>query len=235
MGPEQERVQQEPLQIAQKSRRFFNALRHDAMTAPVADRLLRLCGVPRVQFLARVGLYGEYEDVLSYFDAQVQTAARVQAGLNGEDDSSQFAAQQAAPLRHAGFAFRAYTDNIALFASIGAFASASSDLHRLCPEGLPPRFSASVVRTLAVLRARIDDGTAARCLPPPASTPNECLLFYATSDQGKQAAVKLQKTLSESAAEKVTTALLESSSPTAAARFFACTASYASAWLSDLS
>jgi hypothetical protein len=103
----------------------------------------------------------------------------------------------------------------------------------LCPDGLPPRFSTSVVRTLAALRERIDDEVAARCLPPPASTPNECLQFFAVSDQGRRAAVKLQKTLSESAAKKVTTALLASSSPTAAARFFACTASYASAWLSD--
>ena len=41
MGPDRERVQREALQIAHKSQRFFNALRHEAMTAPVADRLLR--------------------------------------------------------------------------------------------------------------------------------------------------------------------------------------------------
>src|SRR3954452_6301613 len=77
MGPDQERVQAEDLLIAQKSERFFKALKHDAMTAPVADRLLRLCGIPRVNFLARVGLLGEYEDALAFFDTQVQTAARL--------------------------------------------------------------------------------------------------------------------------------------------------------------
>ena len=35
------------------------------------------------------------------------------------------------------------------------------------------------------------------------------------------------------AAQKITAALLDTASPTEAARFFACTASYASAWLSD--
>ena len=89
MGPNRERVQAEALKIAHKSARFFNALRHEAMTAPVADRLLRLCGVPRVQFLARVGLYGEYEDALSYFDEQVLQAATQQAGLTEEEDVSQ--------------------------------------------------------------------------------------------------------------------------------------------------
>jgi hypothetical protein len=136
MGPDEERVQQEALDIAQKSRRFFTALQHGAMTAPVADRLLRLCGIPRVQYLARVGLLGEYEDALEYFDTQVQTAARLQAGLpDGGGEAA--ATQQAAPLRHAGFAFKSYNNNIALFASLGAFANAAPDLHRLCPEGLP--------------------------------------------------------------------------------------------------
>ena len=125
MGPDQERVQAEALSIARKSNRFFTALQHDAMTAPVADRLLRLCGVPRVQFLARVGLLGEYEDALAFFDAQVQSAARLQAGLADGEDSSAVSIQQAAPLRHAGFAFKAHSGNIALFASVGAFANAA--------------------------------------------------------------------------------------------------------------
>src|SRR6185312_6554025 len=41
------------------------------------------------------------------------------------------------------------------------------------------------------------------------------------------------RNLSGAAAQKITAALLDTASPTAAARFFACTASYASAWLSD--
>jgi hypothetical protein len=74
MGPDRARVQREALKIAQQSERFFRALQHDAMTAPVADRLLRLCGVPRIQYLSRVGLLAEYEDALAYFDAQVDMA-----------------------------------------------------------------------------------------------------------------------------------------------------------------
>ena len=137
MGPDLERVQEEALAIARKSSRFFRALQHDAMTAPVADRLLRLCGVPRVQFLARVGLLGEYEDALAFFDDQVQSAARVQAGLPESGDLPAVSTQQAAPLRQAGFAFKAYNGNIALFASLGAFANAAPHLHRCAPMACP--------------------------------------------------------------------------------------------------
>jgi hypothetical protein len=114
MGPDRTRVQAEALKIAQQSGRFFRALQHDVMTAPVADRLLRLCGVPRIQYLSRVGLLDEYSDALAFFDAEVSDAARLQAGVRGEPDMG-VSAQQEAPLCHGGFAFKAYTDNIALF------------------------------------------------------------------------------------------------------------------------
>ena len=91
----------------------------------------------------------------------------------------------------------------------------------------------SVVRTVQSVRERVDEETAARFLSPVESSASECLLFYAVSDEGKKAAVRLQKTLSMAAAEKVTATLLQASAPVDAARFFACTAAYASAWLSD--
>jgi hypothetical protein len=232
MGPDRARVQQEALKIAEKSGRFFRALQHEGMTAPVADRLLRLCGVPRIQFLSRVGLLSEYEEALAFFDAQVSTAARIQAGLQDEKEHSVIA-QQEAPLRHGGFAFKAYTDNIALFASIGAVATSAAYLRRFCPHGLPPRFGESIVRTIALIRERIDEESATRLLPPPFATADECLLFFTEDTAGKVAAIKLQKTLSAAAALKVSDALLASASPIDAARFFACTAPYASSWLVD--
>ncbi len=104
---------------------------------------------------------------------------------------------------------------------------------RLCLQGLPPRIADSIVRTLALIRERIDEEIATRFLPPVQASANDCLLFYAESEQGRIAADKLQKTLSTSAAQKLSMSLLESASPTQAARFFACTAPYASSWLSD--
>jgi len=110
MGPNRRRVQEAALRIAHKSQRFFQALQHEAMTTTVADRLLRLCGVPRIQYLARVGYPGEYDEALQYFDRKVRHAARAQAGFAESCDAA--TQQQAAPLRHGGFAFRAYADNI---------------------------------------------------------------------------------------------------------------------------
>ena len=60
-----------------------------------------------------------------------------------------------------------------------------------------------------------------------------CLLFFTDTREGKVAAVRLQKTISEAAALKASKALLHSASPVDAARFFACTAPYASSWLVD--
>ena len=120
--------------------------------------------------------------------------------------------------------------------------SAASDVYK---RQVLPQFSTVSVRggypsdmpsqlsTPCRLLERIDEATAARCLPPVDSTADQCLHFYAVTEEGKRASVRLQKTLSIAAAEKVSATKLEASVPVEAARFFACTAPYASAWLSD--
>jgi len=114
MGPDRATVQAEALKIAQASHRFFSSLQHHSMPIPVADRLLRLCGVPRIHYLTRVGLLGEYEDALTSFDEQVTQSAQIQAGLSPLDSPT---TRQSAPLRNGGFAFRLYNNNVDLFSS----------------------------------------------------------------------------------------------------------------------
>ena len=79
----------------------------------------------------------------------------------------------------------------------------------------------------------MDEKTAAEFLPPSEASATQCMHFYAVSVEGKKAAIRLQKTLSMAAADKVTATLLREAPPVDAARFFACSAPYASAWLSD--
>jgi hypothetical protein len=231
MGPCRQKVQAAAFKIAQKSVRFFAALQHENMTTAVADRLLRLCGVPRMQYLARVGFPGEYEQALTFFDERVKEAARRQAGLQDQLESAAVSTQQATPLRHAGFAFRKYNDSLCFFAFVGACAGAAPHIQRLCPEGLPPTFAAALQRALPIVRERIDGATAETFLPP-VSNANQSLLFYQT-EPGKSAAIKLQRTLTRAADDFQANITLRRSSPMDRARYFACTAPYASSWLSD--
>lgn len=89
--------------------------------------------------------------MLTHFDAQVQTSARLQAGLTDDDGESAVSTQQAAPLRHAGSAFKSYHDNIALFASIGAFANAAP-IYIACAQKGSARYSISLTPTLTLVR-----------------------------------------------------------------------------------
>ena len=65
MGPDRARVQALALSTAQESQRFFVAISHAGMSPDAAERLLRLCGVPRLNYLSRVG------EALVYFDHQI--------------------------------------------------------------------------------------------------------------------------------------------------------------------
>ena len=69
-------------------------------------------------------------------------------------------------------------------------------------------------------------------LPPRAADAMELLQFYQT-EQGKAAAFKLQRTLTRSADDLQATINLRRSSLIDKARYYACTAPYASSWLSD--
>jgi len=224
MGPDRARVQAEALRIAQKSHHFFTALQHESMPIPVADRLLRLCGVPRLNYLARVGLLGEYEDALLFFDEKVSDAAQAQAGL--PPDPTATTSQQSAPLRNAGFAFRTYHNDISLFSSLGAFSQAAPHILRICPQGLPPTFAASIQTTLQLVRERV--GPDALSSLPPDNLPDTALHFYSTTTF-----TKLQRLLSSSAANRAAALSLQTSSPAEAARYFASSSPCASSWLAD--
>jgi hypothetical protein len=71
MGPDRARVQALALSTAQESQRFFDAISHTSMPPDAAERLLRLCGVPRLNCLSRVGAPGAYSQALELFDNKI--------------------------------------------------------------------------------------------------------------------------------------------------------------------
>lgn len=189
MGSDRRRVQQEALRIARDSQKIFHSLQHECMTAPVADRLLRTSGIPRLHYLSRVGLLGEYREAMEYFDAEVERAAKELASIESDREISR---QQAIPLKQGGFAFKKYTDNVSLFASIGAVAASSAHIDRVCLEGLPPVFAQSIHDTIQLVRQRIDEDTAGKYLPPPDLQPNQIAKWYAM-DERRSLSAGLQK------------------------------------------
>ena len=227
-GPDAAAVQAAALAIAQKSDRFFAALRHEDMPSLVGDRLLRLCGVPRLNFLSRVALPGEYDQAFEYFDGEVSSAA---ANLTGSQPNHP---QLDPPLRGGGFAFRSYTNSICPMAFLGAFSQAAPHLNRFCPGGLPENFSRAIVFAVADAAERVSLEVAEAGLPPAASalTAAGCLEFYCSND-GRTAAFKLQRALVGSAARLSLSADLAAAPPRTAARLLAITAPYASCWLTD--
>ena len=233
MGPDREAVQADALSMAQKSNRFFSAILDESMPYPVADRLLRTCGVVRLNFLSRVGLLGEYSQAFTYFDRRTAQASDHISSGPDSPASPGSRRQQAAPIRHAGFAYRSYSNAIAPAAALGSFAMSALHISRVCPNGLPPAFGQSVANTVALIRPTLDPDLADCLLPPLAtSDANGCFDFY-RSDIGRQAAVKLQGEITRNADLYDLGEVLADSSPLDGARLLACTAPYASSWLCD--
>ena len=93
-------------------------------------------------------------------------------------------------------------------------------------------FERAVTRALHLVRERIDVVTAAVYLPPLDATPDEAFRYYLT-EEGMIKSYKLQRTLTRAADDLKTQMLLQTSTTAARARYFACTSTYASSWLSD--
>ena len=228
MGRVPERVQALALAIAEKSQNFFTSIRHSSIPASVADRLLRVCGLPRLNHLSRVGLLGEYSNALDFFDAEVSAAAHF---LTRPDPSlPPLLDQLQPPLRFGGLAFRNYQSHVAPYAHWSCIAQAAPHLNRLLPAGLPPAFSTSITNTLALITPQLPPDITTVHLPPPTATPPQVLAFYGNSPA---LAIKLQRTLTRAAEAATHQATLIAATPLDRTRILACSAPLASAWLAD--
>ena len=103
IGSNREKVQELALKEIARGDRFFEAIKHPEMPNIIGDRMLRAAGIPRPNFLCRVGMPGEYSKALSQFDKQVERAF---AHLI-DADPIHFKGNRScsAPLRHSGMAF----------------------------------------------------------------------------------------------------------------------------------
>ena len=140
MGPDSGRITAMALDTVTKHNPFFEALADPEMPRPVAGRLLRLSGVPRLNFLTRVGYQGEYQAALRRFDRNVVGTAASLFIDEPEDLDPKLKEQATKPLKHAGLGLTRM-EEIAPFAWWGAMANAAYHLRRLFPDALPDRLN----------------------------------------------------------------------------------------------
>ena len=206
--------------------RFFDSLRHPLLANDVGDHMLRMAGLPKANFLTRVGFPGEFSAALSSFDQRVASAW--QHGLRIEPDvaSAESRALMEAPLRHGGLGF---TPMLAVspFAFWGAMANAAYALDRHYHEGLPPLFDAAVTATLAILHRGVEARVAERLLPAIDSTSAQILEFYAAPGS-RYRAEHLQRNLRHNATKLRAAAHLRTLPPRQAAALLAARAPWAS-------
>jgi hypothetical protein len=233
-GRNRDAVQALALDIAHKSERFFNSLIDPAMSLPTAGKLLRICGVNRMSHLARTGFPGEYSEAFQYFDDKIKLSGNaLSTGKTNSAGNSATNMQNAAAVKHAGFAYRTYCDKLSPISFLSALAQAAPHILRVTRDHLGPAFEDAVINTLTTVRSLVDTKTADEKLPPlePGGALS-CLKFYCT-EEGKSAAVRLQNALTKSADHITSNHQLAQSSPFDAARLLAAEAKYASCWLTD--
>ena len=145
---------------------MFENLAHPEMPLIVADRFLRLAGIPKLNYLCRVGFPGEYSEALQSFDEQVVLA---QSGMWRTPLPPDAAMQARSPLRNSGMA-TPRVEEIAPFAFLSAVANASYALLHAFPAGnLPPRFLAAVRAARGLVERRTPPDLTPELVPPRAS------------------------------------------------------------------
>ena len=163
-----------------KADNFFRVLALPSMPSDVHDTVLRVAGLPRGNYLTRVGYPGEYSQALDYFDGQMESHAAISLGmsLDALRRSPLTLASARSPIRSAGLGYLALAD-ISPFALWGALANAAPALTRVFQQRLPPILERAAQTALTAIRDQLDTDPAAKFLPPLGITDmRECLAHY---------------------------------------------------------
>ena len=140
-----------------KADNFFRVLALPSMPSDVHDTVLRVAGLPRGNYLTRVGYPGEYSQALDYFDGQMESHAAISLGmsLDALRRSPLTLASARSPIRSAGLGYLALAD-ISPFALWGALANAAPGLTRVFQQHLPPILERAAQTALTAIRDQLD-------------------------------------------------------------------------------
>jgi hypothetical protein len=231
-----EGIQESLMRDVDDQQPFFDSILHDAMPACVAERLLRLCGIPRMNYVSRTNYPEDSIQPLRAFDAKVQRTAQI---LRQDTYAPEAAPLQRSaisirrdqqPFRHAGMSLRSLSA-VADFAFLGALANSAPRLLEplLGMGGFGAHFHSQLGASIACIRVMCGDDV--EQLLPPANRldPNTNMAFYATgAGRGLQ---HLQRDLSHSMERKAAAVTLQQCTPHQRATVVASGAPWANSFL----
>ena len=207
------------------SRSLFDVLAHPAMPMEVSDKLLRVAGLPKANFLSRVGLPGEYSEALASFDADAAATARSCLGLPADAHlSARSASALAAPQRHGGLGY-VTAQAVSCAAFVGAIANASYALLHAFPAALPPIMGAAILTAFQDIHGHVEVSVRQKALPPFAASSREILEFFALPEH-RARAHRLQARLRRSVTKMEASAALREAAPLHAAAMLASRATW---------
>ena len=212
MGPDRAAVQALARESMADSRSLFDVLAHPVMPMEVSDKLLRVAGLPKANFLSRVGMPGEYSEALASFDADAAATARSCLGLPADAQlSARSASALAAPQRHGGLGY-VTAQAVSCAAFVGAIANASYALLHAFPCALPPIMGAAILTAFQDLHGHVEESVLQKALPPFAASSREILEFFALPEH-RARAHRLQARLRRSVTKLEASAALCEATP----------------------
>lgn len=190
------------MNITKRNDTFFRRLASSLIPSQISFALLRLCGVPRQNHLARCARPAFAIPAHQYFDSQIYATVMAKGFVLPSEWSNTFQRLVALPLRLGGMGFRssAATANIAWLSSVAASAafisSAFAKFGVPVELSLPSPLALQAAGSLDIVKAGIG-ADALRLLP---DAPSALLSFFANPASAPDCP-KLQKALTKSTEE----------------------------------
>jgi hypothetical protein len=178
-------------ETVQEHHRFFAAIKHPDLANDIADRLLLLSGIPRLNFLLRTVEPSLVRQAAIDFDQQVWSTAL--SKLNIPDISETAASQVQQPSRRSGLGLR----NMEWLSPIAYLSGVAQAAPYLREHALEP--AAQTLRILAhvVHNVRLAIGNRATHAVIPVDDLHHIYDYYSPGGQGEESVEHMQKALTE--------------------------------------
>ena len=203
---------------------MFELLKHHKLPTQVATLLLRVCGLPRVNFLTRALPVNVTELAMRRFDESVMSVLHTKLSLpqNLPDAARK---QLTWPIRLGGRGLRSF-ERVRWAAHWGALALAASDLQRIVPEDPIARLASPTMQTIIQLHQTLRTQGAVVRDKEFINDPMDFFTAYSN-----QPPLKLQRLITRDVEDKEFGSTVDRSEVVDKARLKSVSRKYAGAWI----